>query len=124
MKQMFFGLILVMLFAVSSVSANDNPSDDMKAEQVSHLKVDTAQADAEAALVRGDTRLLAVYALTVEVPGTSESVSSLRQKYGLRMLEGTGDAIKGSHDRLMNENARNYAIKYNQVIISRVTGRT
>jgi hypothetical protein len=123
MKQILIGLISLVLLAVSAVSANDKTNNDMSVAEVAQLKVDTAQADAEAALIRGDTRLLAVYGLTIEVPGASEAVSSLRQRYGLRMLEGTGDAIKGPHGRLINENARNYAVKYNQLIISRVSGR-
>jgi hypothetical protein len=100
------------------VAADEKLTDSMKIEQVAKLNVDTAETDAMAAIAHGNVRLMAVYGFTIEVPGVDESVAKLRQLYGLRMLEGTGDAIKGPQDRLLNENARKYVAQYNQTVIS------
>jgi hypothetical protein len=119
MKHTLLGIFLAMVcFGTASVSADGTLADDMKAEQVAQLKIDTAEADAKAAMARGDMRLLAVYGFTVEVPGVVESVAAARQKYGLRMLEGTGDALKSPRDKITNEIARKYAAKYNAIIVS------
>ena len=119
MKQLSLILIVAVLIpGVAIVAADEKLTDSMKIEQVAKLNVDTAETDARAAIAHGDVRLMAVYGFTIEVPGVDESVEKLRQLYGLRMLEGTGDAIKGPQDRLLNENARRYAAKYNQTVIS------
>lgn len=112
-------LVAAIFFGTDVVSADDKSTDAaMAVDQVAKLNVDTAEADAKAAIARGDRRLLAVYGFTVEVPGSKENVAILRDKYGLRVLEGTGDAIKGPQDQVLNKNARQYARKYNQIIIS------
>jgi len=121
MKRASLGIIasvLTLTLSVPAMAADDKIDDTMNVEQVANLKVDAAETDARAAIARGDQRLLAVYGITVEVPGVDTSVATLRQRYGLRILEGTSDAIKGPQDRLLNENARKYAKKYNRIIIS------
>jgi hypothetical protein len=111
---------LVGLGLYSSGAAWGNESTDavMKAEDVRHLLVGQAEKEAKSALARGDRRLLAVYGLTLEVPGVSDDVRRLRSQFGLRILEGTSDATTGAQDRQMNLNARKYAIQYNRVVIS------
>ena len=121
MKQSLLSImvaVLTLTLSIPLMAADDRIDDTMKVEQVTQLKVDAAETDARAAVARGDQRLLAVYGITVEVPGVDTNVATLRQQYGLRILEGTSDAIKGPQDRLFNENARKYAKKYNHIIIS------
>ena len=109
---------LPYVYAISPAKVDDI----VKIERVMQLKVDTAELDARAAIAHSDRRLLAVKGITVEVPGVDASVATLREQYGLRILEGTSDAIKGPQDRLINGNARNYAKKYNRIIVSANTG--
>jgi hypothetical protein len=113
-------LVALIFFCGSSVVMGENKSSDayMAVDQVAKLNPDTAEADAQAAIGRGDRRLLAVYGFTVEVPGATEKVPVLREKYGLRILQGTGDAIKDPRDQALNKMARQYAKKYNQIIMS------
>jgi hypothetical protein len=118
MKYALLGFIVAVLYMDVAVATDDQLNDAMKIEQVAKLNVDAAETDARAAIARGDVRLLAVYGITVEVPGVDTNVATLRQQYGLRMLEGTSDAIKGPQDLRLNENARKYAKKYNRIIIS------
>jgi hypothetical protein len=113
-------IYLVGIGLYSSGAARGDESTDavMKTEDVRHLLVGQAEKDAKSALARGDRRLLAVYGLTLEVPGVDDDVSRLRSQYGLKILGGTSDATTGAQDRQMNLNARKYAIQYNRVVIS------
>ena len=114
-------LMALLLIQVSDASASDNLTDAiMTVDRVAGLKVEMAERDAKAAMAHGDRRLLAVYGITFEVPGTVEAVPILRQKFGLRVLQGTGDALNGSKDKAFNDNARRYAKKYNQTVLSDV----
>jgi hypothetical protein len=123
MKRAWLGIVIALpLFCVLSIAADIKNDDTMKVEQVAKLKVDAAVADAKAAVARGDRRLLAVYGIALEVPGVDADVATLRQQYGLRILEGTSDAIKGPQDRLFNDNARSYAKRYNNSIVSANAG--
>jgi hypothetical protein len=111
-------LVGIGLYASGVAWGDESTVTSMKAEDVRHLVVGHAENDAKSAIARGDRRLLAVYGLTLEVPGVSDDVSKLRSKYGLRILEGTSDAIKDAQDRQTNLNARKYAKEYNRVVIS------
>jgi hypothetical protein len=113
-------IILVLLAAlpICDVAFADKSADNMKVEDVMHLKPEKAEVDARQALAHGDTRLLAVYGYTVEVPGVRANAGELKVKYGLRMLEGTTDSYKNDRDRQMNENARRYASIYNRIVVS------
>jgi hypothetical protein len=111
-------LVGIGLFSSGATWGDESTETVMKAEDVRHLVVGQAENDAKGAIARGDRRLLAVYGLTLEVPGVSDEVSKLRRKFGLRILEGTSDAIKDAQDRQMNLNARKYAMQYNRVVIA------
>jgi len=111
-------LICICLYA-AAVTWGDEKQDVLtKAEDVRLLKVEQAESDARSAVARGDRRLLAVYGLTLEVPGLNDDVSKLRSQYGLRILGGTSDALRGEQDRRTNSNARRYATRYNLVVAS------
>jgi hypothetical protein len=111
-------LVSIGLYSSGKAWGDESTVTVMKAEDVRHLVVGQAENNAKSAIARGDRRLLAVYGLTLEVPGVSDDVSKLRSQYGLRILEGTSDAIKGEQDRQMNLNARKYATQYNRTVIS------
>ena len=96
---------------------------DLSPQETARLNVQEAEADAKKAVARGDLRLLAVYVLTTEVPGTNLDAMKLPANVKLRMLEGTSDAIKSSANRLFNENARTYAAKYNRTILAEHAGK-
>jgi|KBSSwiStaDraftv2_1062776.scaffolds.fasta_scaffold418286_1 hypothetical protein len=111
-------LVGIGLYSAGTAWGNESTDTVMKAEDVRHLLVKQAENAAKSAISRGDRRLLAVYGLTLEVPGVRDDVIRLRSQYGLRILKGTSDVIKGPRDRQMNLNARKYAIQYNRVVIS------
>ena len=111
-------LVLLAALPICDVAFADKSGGSMKVEEVMHLKPENAEADARSAVARGDTRLLAVYGYTVQVPGVRADTGELKVKYGLRMLEGTTDSYKDDRDRQMNENVRRYASIYNRIVVS------
>jgi hypothetical protein len=104
-------LVGIGLYSYGAAWGNESIDTVMKAEDVRHLIVGQAEHDAKSAMARGNRRLLAIYGLTLEVPGVGDDVSKLRSKYGLRILQGTSDAIKDAQDRQTNLNARKYALQ-------------
>jgi len=111
-------IVCICLSSPAVTWGDEKPDVITKEEDVRLLKVEHAESDARAAIARGDRRLLAVYGLTLEVPGLSENASKLRSRYGLRILGGTSDALRGEQDRQNNLNARRYATRYNLVVVS------
>jgi hypothetical protein len=117
-RSLLFALLLGMgLYSTGAAWGDEGKDAVMDAADVRHLVVDNAEKDAKAALGKGDRHLLAVYGLTLEVPGTSEDVSRLRDHYGLKLLEGTSDGIT-EQNRQLKLTARRYAAQYNRTIIS------
>ncbi|MBZ5643322.1 MAG: hypothetical protein LAO19_11215 [Acidobacteriia bacterium] len=82
------------------------------------LKIENAAADARNSIESKDFRLLAVRGYVLEVPGTSEDIQNIKTTYGLKEIEGTSDAVEGPDHKLLIDNARRYAEKYNQTIIA------
>jgi hypothetical protein len=118
--KLFYGACMIFIYLSSATLVWGNEKQDVitKEEDVRLLKVEHAESDARDAVARGDHRSLAVYGLTLEVPGLSENTNKLRSQYGLRILGGTSDALRGEQDRRMNLNARQYAERYNRVVVS------
>jgi hypothetical protein len=75
-----------------------------------------AARDAQRAMKNGDYRLLAVYGFTTEVPGTDLSAYEAKDRYGVRVIEGTSDDMRWPGEKWLNDNARAYAEKYNRTI--------
>ena len=76
-------------------------------------------SDAYAALSKNDKRLVGVNGYTWIIPGVEEQrKDDYRNRYGLRILEGTSDVIVNSeHGRLVGL-AGQYAKKYNTYILA------
>jgi outer membrane lipoprotein LolB len=114
---LFAGLSLIILVACART---DKKAAVQKTDyrDLRTLKIENAVIDAQRAAKSKDFRLLAIRGYTLEVPGTSEDLQSIKSTYGIREIEGTSDAIEGpEHGRLI-DNARRYAEKYNRTIIA------
>ena len=82
------------------------------------LDILNAASDAQAALRRGDKRLVGVNGYALTVPGTDLPTDLVARRYGVRAIEGTSD--NGEHD--LNQAARVYATLYNQALLRRIAG--
>ena len=81
-------------------------------------------ADAKAAVERNHYVLIGVHGYSWTMPGVTKSKQfEYRDRYGVKLLEGTGDVILGEeHARLIGL-ALEYAEKYNLYILSHLNER-
>ena len=75
------------------------------------------ERDLAAALARGDRRFVGTYGYTATVPGAGSPYDPLPKRYGVRFLRGTSDAMTSQEDERLNDLARRYAKKYNQLLL-------
>jgi hypothetical protein len=121
------GKTLVLLCGpLSLVSCAKAPKQDVaqipNVDELRKLNVENAVEDARKALKSGDPRVLGVYGLTIDIPGAPAALQEdpplLRATYGIRMIEGTSDALISEEHEKLNDNAVRYAEKYNQTIFA------
>lgn len=119
MKCNYLGCMIIGIVAIQGCShkaATCNPNS--KLDSLKSLSVSQAIGDADLAFTHGDKRLLGVYSVAIEVPGLPGNPDSYR--YGIKPIEGTSDTICSDQERALNDNARSYAKKYNQEIMSQL----
>jgi hypothetical protein len=75
-----------------------------------------AAREVQAAIQRGDVRLMAVYGDGLYVPGVPTPLP-LDQ---VIVIEGTSDAIESSSHRRFNDAASHYALRYNAILLPRL----
>lgn len=85
------------------------------------LKVDRAADDATLAFHSGNDQLLGIYGYSVEIPGlVADPYQHVNET---KMLEGTGDVFCTEEEKALNENARNYAKKYNETMLGLIDSK-
>lgn len=87
--------------------------------QLQWLEAADPIADATAALSKRDKRLVGVNGYTGMIPGVEETrKEDYRNRYGLRILEGSSDALVNHEHQRLVELACQYAEKYNTYIVA------
>lgn len=102
-------LSFILLFSCAQAS---NPADNTN-------WLDTADPveDANNAIKNKDYRLLGLAMRAIKVPGVkSENQTSLIEKCGVRLLQGSGDIIRGEADLQMKKTLHIYARNYNNIL--------
>jgi hypothetical protein len=113
-------LVILGASVVSACGGDQSVPTKTDYSALRELKVENAVADAQRAIAAKDFRLLAVMGFSIEVPGAGDDVPSLEKEYGTKVIPGTSDAIQGEEHKRLNDNARAYAKKYNEFILSSV----
>lgn len=93
----------------------ENVEAEADAPTLSGVQMRSAEQDANAALARGDTRLIGVFGFAREVPG-APAVSAYEAGGCVRMIEGTNDY----ENSWANKRAREYARRYNAQMLKAV----
>lgn len=76
-----------------------------------------ATRDAEAAIARGDKALLGLATRGTRIPGIEpEDQDAAIKQCGIRLLDGTGDAIFGDRQLKLLQKVQQYAETYNRII--------
>lgn len=95
----------------------DMPADrSVLARRADSLAALDPEAEARKAIVRGDLRFLGTCGFACEPTGIDPTVVEVSQ-HGLRIIEGTSDAITSKEVARLNAVAADYATRYNQVIL-------
>ena len=80
------------------------------------IRLDKPEEDARLRMKHGDFRLIGIGGLGVTYPGLKNM--ELLCKIGGRYIEGTSDMIEGKEHADLIEKFREYATKYNKIIIN------
>jgi len=113
----YCGCVALAVFMSSCGAAPGRAAALKKCEKLVGLDPSKAAEDARRAKSTGDARLLGVYGYSDEYPGVSGDAMAMAKAHGARMIEGTSDAIPDMRCEALNKSARDYATKYNRVIL-------
>jgi hypothetical protein len=116
----FFAALIFLFLAGCTKGDNKTAMQNDKYAELRKLKIENAVQDALKSIESKDYRLLAVRGYALNVPGVSEDVRSIETSYGIKIIEGTSDAIEGPEHKRLNDNARAYAKIYNRTIVDKV----
>ncbi len=76
------------------------------------------EADARAALDKGDTRLLGFATRMTSVPGVAAADrQAAMDACGVHLIKGFGDVIRSKEELLARRQASEYAVRYNTVVL-------
>lgn len=124
MVLMRYGCGLSLLFislACCSNHPNELQRDPAMAELVLVQNADPRVA-LESAWHRGDKRFIAIQTFSTEIPGAEEFYDTLVREHGMRVLTGTGDAGVDDARAKLIAGARDYAERYNRLLLERLSG--
>ena len=117
-QHVFSFVVIFLLIPVTTV-----------AEDISELKIiqglvwlDMADPieDAKLAITKGDTRLRAVHGRRLIIPGVkNNNFYQYRKQYGVNIIKGTSNDIFSEEHQRLNTLARDYAKKYNRIIMKK-----
>jgi len=95
---------------------------DYFTNQSSMLETSDIEADVQDALLKKDYRFLVCVGWGSVVPGVPWS-SEMREKFGTRILDGTGDMVFGEEHERYKLVAGKYAEKYNELLLENLKNR-
>lgn len=113
-----FLLLFVLLSALFACRVTPDSASVAKLRWVEHAD---PIVDAQNALASNDHRLVGVYGYVVSIPGVEMSQwLTYQQRYGLRAIEGTSDALEGEEHARLVRKATEYAEHYNKHVLTHV----
>lgn len=121
-----YGCFLLAATTVSAMSSSpEEESEPVSAEDTSAVKRGVQyeqrdpEADARAAIERGDLRLLGFATRVTSLPGVAAaSREAALDTCGVRLLAGFGDVIRSDEELAAMQQASAYAKRYNAVVLA------
>ena len=111
--------LAALLLAFTTLSVCAAVTEPEEVGQLQWVQQANPIVDAKAAVAKKNFVLLGDRGYTWSIPGTDESKKfEYREKYGVKLLEGTGDVILGAEHGHLIKLATEYAKKYNQYVLS------
>lgn len=124
-------LLLSIILAMVSCQKNEqidlsqlSPKEREAVTALGWLRKADADRDAADSIQRGDLRLLAMASRGPNMPGVpAESASKAKSVCGIRYLEGSTDAVAGEVHMQLLQQAFDYAVKYNKLLLEACLNR-
>ena len=111
-------LLTLLLMITMNGCATSNPND--YEGMLQWIEKANPQQDAQAALQKGDFRLMGFAQRSLVIPGISPDDSRKYElKCGVRIIEGMTDVIRSEEHLRLMKLAHTYALQYNAVIKTR-----
>lgn len=122
MKRYFIVLLSVFTLVSCNGTTDKKPIVDTNLPdylaQLSWADSADAEADARKAIANKDYRLWVMAGRGGNAPGISGDASALKNKCGVRYVQGSTDAVRGEQHMVLLQKAYDYATTYNQIIQS------
>ncbi len=111
--------LIAVLFCVLSVLPVYVAGPELDVEQLRWVESADPITDAKVAVERREFALLGVRGYTWLIPGVEESKKfEYREKYGMKLIEGTDDVLLGPEHQCLIRLATKYAEKNNLYVLS------
>lgn len=108
------GLALALSPACADPSPPVPPND---LSELRRIASSSPANDLEDAIRRNDFRFIGVYGFSTEVPGVPDYWERYASSYGLSVIQGTSDTPYGEEGARLNQQARQYALEYNSLLL-------
>lgn len=116
---MLKALIVVTAMGVISGCVSGSAMTDYE-QQLQWVIDANPQQDAEAAMAKGDFRLMAMATRGITIPGVDNDLSAKYElKCGINRMPGVTDVIRSQKQMELIKKAHSYALKYNAIIKTR-----
>lgn len=111
-----------MIFSSCNKKEPKLSQDKVKAQSIvlqslGWLKNANAVNDAEHAIKRDSIYFIGVMGYAMDVPGVQEYYSRYYNKYSVKVIDGTGDAIISTEMEELNYRAHEYALQFNAIML-------
>jgi hypothetical protein len=111
--------LVIGAVALVGLHACGRPSESGAVAKLRWVEEADPVLDARTALAHGDDRLLSVNGVALVVPGTDPAKqSSYAAQYGVRAIDGTGDALESQRQATLVKEATEYAVRYNSYMLA------
>ena len=114
----FFCLLMISLPTHAISPVTENTTNTTSSEHGKTLPDSNPEADARAAMVKGDLRLLGFALRATVVPGVAlTDKQAAMDACGVRLMKGYGDVVRSDDQANAMQLAHEYAKRYNAVMV-------
>jgi hypothetical protein len=115
-----YGIAIVFII-IGCANVKQSPSSeinrmDFMEKNLTEMEASDPIVDFRAALARKDYRFVGIMGYTLDIPGIDEN-NVLVRNGGVKVIKGTSDSIVDKEDARLQKLARDYAIKYNHLLL-------
>ena len=115
-------IFCLLFYSTTALAFSPAPENSENFSPASWADSDSAENDARDAIKHDDLRLLAFAGRNYNIPGLNrDQMQDASEKCGVRYFDEFGDVIREREQLEQMKKAKQYAIEYNRVILTRCT---